>query len=145
MEKNVAYSDMNSFFQSRVRQDLRENVVVSERFVDEVTSEPIAFVIRGISEAENESIKKACRRPMKNSEREFRFDSKSYCNRLIAAATVYPNFKNAELQRDWGALNAEDLVCKMLLAGEYARLLAAVKKISGFDESVRSLKNSVKN
>ena len=145
MEKNVVYSDMNSFFQSRVRQDLREYVVISERFIDEANSEPIAFLIRGISEAENENIKKSCRRPMANNEREFRFDSKSYCNRLIVAATVYPNFKNVELQRNWGALNAEDLVCKMLLAGEYARLLTAVKKISGFDESISSLKNSVKN
>lgn len=145
MEKNNEYRDMKSFFSSRTRQDLREEIAVSSRFCDEETGEPVKFVIRGISEAENESIKRACRRPLQTGEREFRFDPKAYCNRLIVAATVYPNFKNAELQRDWGAANAENLLCKMLLAGEYAKLLNAVKNISGFGDGLADLKNAAKN
>ncbi|MGI5824458.1 MAG: phage tail assembly chaperone [Bacillota bacterium] len=145
MEKAAVYTDLSSFFHSRVRGDLRQSVIISERFWDKDTDKPTEFVIRGISEAENEAIKAAARRPAFGEGQEYRFDNKNYCNRLIVAATVYPNFKNLELQRDWGALNAEDLVCKMLLAGEYAKLLAAVKKLSGFDENIYELKNIVKN
>ena len=142
MEKQNEYRDLKSFFKSRVKTDLTKSLVISQRFIDEATDKPMEFVIRGISEAENESLKLAARRP--NGD-ELRFDSKNYCNRLIVASTVYPNFKNLELQRSWGAYSAEDLVCKMLLAGEYAKLLAAVRGLSGFDENINDLKNTVKN
>lgn len=139
--REVQFTDLESFFRSRVKTDVEERLIISERFADE-NGEPREFVIRGISEAENEALKLAARRHMSG---ELRFDSKNYCNRLIVAATVYPNFRNLELQRSWGALNAEDLVCRMLLAGEYAALLTAVKRLSGFDEDVYQLKNTVKN
>lgn len=135
------FTDLENFFRSKVRVDVEDKLVVSERFVDD-EGKPLKFVIRGVSEAENESLKLAARRHMGG---ELKFDSKNYCNRLIVAATKYPNFRSLELQRSWGAINAEDLVCRMLLAGEYTALLSAVKKLSGFDEDVYRVKDTVKN
>ena len=37
MEKNNEYRDMKSFFSSRTRQDLREEIAVSSRFCDDET------------------------------------------------------------------------------------------------------------
>lgn len=145
MGNSLVYDDLKNFFKSRVRDDIQQTVIISDRFKEENTDKPLGFVIKGISEFENEELKAASRRPFGKNSNEFRFDNKAYCNRLIVAATVYPNFKNVELQRNWGAFNAEELVCKMLLAGEYAKLLAAVKKLSGFDESIHDLKGTVKN
>lgn len=142
MSELTDYTDLSCFFRSRVRDDLQESILISERFCQEESEEPSEFVIRGVSEAENAELKEASRRPAADGT--IRFDQKAYCDRLIIAATVYPNFKNLELQRSWGALNAEELLGKMLLAGEYAKLLAAVKRLSGFDETIGSLKNAVK-
>ena len=142
MENKSQYQDMKCFFKNQVKTDITESLVVSTRFVDNNTGKPVEFVIRGISEAENESLRIAAKRPVGN---DLKFDSKNYCNRLLVASVVYPNLKNAELQRSWGVYSAEDLICKMLLAGEYAKLLSAVKKLCGFDESVQDLKNTVKN
>ncbi len=142
MSELTDYTDLCHFFRSRVRDHLQESVLISNRFCKEDEKEPLEFVIRGISEAENAELKEASRRPGANGV--IHFDQKAYCDRLIIAATVYPNFKNLELQRSWGALNAEELLGKMLLAGEYAKLLAAVKHLSGFDETIGSLKDTIK-
>lgn len=141
MENENKYKDMKSFFRERIKTDITEHLVISRRFVDD-DGKPIEFIIKAVTEAENEVLRMEARRPVGG---ELKFDSKNYCNRLLATSVVYPNLKNAELQRSWGVYSAEDLICKMLLAGEYSKLLNAVKKLCGFDENIQDLKNTIKN
>ncbi|MNC83125.1 Phage XkdN-like protein [compost metagenome] len=60
-------------------------------------------------------------------------------------SVVYPDLKDAELQKSYGVLGADQLLRKMLLPGEYATLLQKVQSINGFDKDVNELADEVKN
>ena len=56
--------------------------------------------------------------------------------RTIVEATVFPDFRSAELCEAYGTKDPVQVPGKMLLAGEFGRLIDAVSKLSGFDKSL---------
>ncbi|MBW7457350.1 phage portal protein, partial [Paenibacillus sepulcri] len=58
---------------------------------------------------------------------------------------IYPDLKNAELQKSYGVLGGDQLIKKMLLSGEYAALVQKVQKVNGFDRDINELVEDVKN
>ena len=120
---------------------LEEKVTVSKRF-------PAPFLIKAISEKEHKALRRSCQKTELNPRtgvRETVTDADSYFNRLIAACTVEPNFKNAALQEAFGVLGAEALVDAMLLPGEFDLLLEAVQKRNGFDRTLADRVDEAKN
>jgi hypothetical protein len=133
--------DMAAFFRSHTRTDLQREVLISKRFIN-AAGEPEKFLLRAVSEAENQSLKRsACR----EQDGRVYLDKERYEANLIVASCLRPNFKNAQLQAEWSVVGAVDLLQKMLLAGEYERLLACVRELSGFDVRPEELKDQVKN
>ena len=65
--------------------------------------------------------------------------------KLVVASVVFPDLKDAELQKSYGVLGADQLLRKMLLPGEYATLLQKVQEVNGFDRDVNELAEEVKN
>lgn len=118
-----------------------QEVVVSARFKE--NGKTVPFVIRPISQTENEEvIKKYTRRDKKGNET---FDKVGYNREIAALAVVEPDLNSAELQKGYGVLGAPKLLSEMLLVGEYATLMAAVQELSGLDKDINDDKEEAKN
>lgn len=139
-------SDLSSFFAQNAEQEEFEEVAVSERFKNS-NGEAIKWKIRTMSEAENEEIRKSSTivTKGKNGTRSSETKPEIYLGKLAASSVVFPNLKDAELQKSYGVLGEENLLKKMLLAGEYAALIQTVQSINGFDRDINEDVETVKN
>ena len=68
-----------------------------------------------------------------------------YVDEITAAAVVFPDLKNADLQKVYGVLGDVKLLKKMLYTNEYNALVEAVQDLSGMDDDFDDLKNDAKN
>src|SRR5690606_13346072 len=102
------------------------------------------FVIRPITEKENELLLRKHIKKDKKTGQEV-LDRTAYSHALVAAAVVYPDLKNAELQKAYGVLGEAELLSAMLTIGEYATLSQAVTELSGLDEDINDLVEEAKN
>lgn len=110
-------------------------VLVSKRFLGE-DGQPVPFRIRALTQEENAAIIKAVTRRKKvDGQWQDVLDANELSARTVVAATVFPDFHSAELCDAYGTKDPIALPGKMLLAGEFARLVEAVSKLSGFDKS----------
>jgi hypothetical protein len=119
-----------------------KEVVVSNRFVED--GKPIPFVIRPITQEENKLlIKKFTKKNDKKGTESF--DRPEYVSAMTAAAVVFPDLTNSELQKAYGVLGESSLLQKMLYVGEYAELSMAVQEISGLDADINEDIEEAKN
>lgn len=118
-----------------VQVDETREVVVSKRFLDE-DGKPVPFKIRALTQDENNRLSRQSMRPVKGGKRgEKELDHTLYTSRIVTAATVSPDFTNAELCKAYGTMDPLEVPGRMLLAGEYNRLMDAIMKLSGFDDA----------
>ncbi|MEC0232272.1 phage tail assembly chaperone [Paenibacillus alba] len=139
-------SDISAFLAGNVSTETTEDVIVSERFKGK-DGKPVAWVLRSITEEENDAIRKAAtkRSKGKGGQQVTEIDQTEYLSRMAVASVSFPNLKDAELQKSYGVLGAETLIRKMLLAGEYANLILKVQEINGFDKDINELVEEAKN
>lgn len=119
-----------------------EKIAVSKRFIE--NGKPVEWEIRPITQDENDFLMKKYTKKDKKTGTET-FDRQGYINDLVASAVVYPDLKNAELQKAYGVLGEADLLKKMLLIGEYAVLAQKVQELSGLDADMDELVEEAKN
>ncbi|MNW42423.1 Phage XkdN-like protein [compost metagenome] len=137
--------NLSLFFAQNVVSELTEEVVISNRFKDK-DSRAIPWKLRSMTEEENEAIRKSSQRKIKEKGVvTIDTNSDEYLAKLVMTSVVYPDLKDAELQKSYGVLGADQLLRKMLLPGEYATLLQKVQSINGFDKDVNELADEVKN
>ena len=118
-----------------------KEVIVSERFKE--NGKPVPFVIRPITQQENDGLlRKYTKKDKKGNEY---FDKVSYNQNLVAAAVVEPDLENSELQRAYGTLGADKTLVAMLYVGEFATLMAAVQGLSGLDKDINEDIDEAKN
>ena len=108
-----------SAFLNPVQAENKE-VIVSERFRE--NGKTVPFVIRPITQQENETLMKKHRSVDKKSGVE-QFNRISYNRELTAMAVVEPDLNNAELQKRYGVLGADKVLSAMLYVGEYGTLM----------------------
>ncbi|MDF2651710.1 MAG: phage portal protein [Paenibacillus sp.] len=139
-------SDISAFLAGNVATETMEEVVVSERFKDK-EGKPVAWVLRSITEEENDAIRKSAtkRNKGKGGQQVSEIDQTDYLSKMAVASVAFPNLKDAELQKSYNVIGAESLIRKMLLAGEYANLLLKVQEINGFDKDINDLVEEAKN
>lgn len=121
-----------------------KEVVISKRFQDS-EGKLVPFKIRTISQEENEALSKRSVHIKKIDGRQFEaLDDLEYTRRLIVACTVYPDFTNSELCQAYGVMDPLMVPGKMLISGEYKRLLKEIMKFNGFTSAV-DLEEEAKN
>ncbi len=127
-------NNLQAFLKPAVAQGVEE-VYISTRFQDE-NGDPVPFKIRALSQEENESLNKQAKRQRKvNGRTEESLDAAEFVRRVVVAGTVEPDFKSTQLCEAYGVLDPQHLPGKMLLAGEYSKLSAAIMRASGFDDN----------
>ena len=118
-----------------------KEVIVSERFKE--NGKPVPFVIRPITQQENDGLlRKYTKKDKKGNEY---FDKVSYNQNLVAAAGGGTDLENSELQRAYGTLGADKTLVAMLYVGEFATLMEAVQGLSGLDKDINEDIDEAKN
>lgn len=119
-----------------------KEVVISKRFVDE-KGNPVPFKIKAITQEENDKLVKAATRvEEKNGRRVEWLDSVDFARRLVVASTVSPDFSSKEMCDVYGVVSPLMVPGKMLLSGEYNRLMDEITSLSGLSSN---LEEEVKN
>lgn len=118
-----------------------KEVVISDRFKENGKSVP--FVIRPITQRENEELLKKHRKVDKQGVETF--NRVNYNQELTALAVVEPDLNSAELQKAYGVIGASRLLSTMLYVGEYAALMEAVQQLSGLDKDINDDIEEAKN
>jgi hypothetical protein len=120
-----------------------KKVVISNRFVE--NGKPVEWEIRAISEKENGSLERKCTKVDRKTGVQ-QLDRVAFGHALAAAGVVFPDLNNAELQKAYGTLGAENVLEKMLTVGEFAKLTEEVSKLSGLDtDDINEQIDEVKN
>lgn len=128
-------SALSAFLHPAVTREEKE-VIISKRFLGE-DGKPVPFKIRALTQEENAAIIKAATRQKKvDGQWQDSIDANELSARTIVEATIFPDFRSAELCEKYGTKDPVQVPGKMLLAGEFGRLIDAVSKLSGFDKSL---------
>lgn len=122
-----------------------QEVIISKRFIED--GKPVPFKIRPITQEENNALIKQCTVTKKGARgMERKLDTDKYSASLVVAATVEPDFRNADLCKAFGTLDPLQVPAKMLLTGEYQRLADAILALSDIGDSAEDeAEEEVKN
>lgn len=113
-----------------------KEVVISDRFVDE-NGNVVPFKIRALTQEENEALVKRSRHMRRiDGQWQEKLDNMELSRRTVVAATVEPGFSSQEMCDAYGVLDPLMVPGKMLLSGEYARLMQEITDLSGFDADI---------
>lgn len=113
-----------------------KEVVISDRFVDE-NGNVVPFKIRALTQEENEALVKRSRHMRRiDGQWQEKLDNMELSRRTVVAATVEPDFSSQEMCDAYGVLDPLMVPGKMLLSGEFARLMQEITDLSGFDADI---------
>jgi len=122
--------------------------VASNRFVDPETNKSVPWEICCITAAENVALRKSCMHMIQvpGKKRQFTqdFDANAYLAKVAVRCTVFPNLNDAELQKSYGVMGAEQLITTMLTPAEFEDYSTKVLQANGFqstDEMIEEAKN----
>ena len=124
------------------KQVQNKEVVISDRFLGE-DGKPVPFEIRPILTDEAQTLMKQNMKSKKDGSQDF--DNSGYQADMIAAAVVFPDLKNAELQKAYGVLGERELLMHMLLIGEYTQRRNAVFELAGIYDDLNAKIEEAKN
>lgn len=140
-------SKLSAFLHPVSVQEEKE-VVISSRFVKRGedgkplldkngNTIPEPFKVRAITQEENEMLsKKATRKVKVNGQYQDYFDNIAYSRSLVVLGTVEPDFSSKEMGDAYGVMDPNLIPGKMLLSGEYAKLLQAIVELSGLEDDL---------
>lgn len=130
---------------------VRENYkyAASKAFVDE-DGRPIEWELRPITTKERERIEADCTTevpvPGKPYVTKPKVDYNKFMNMIIAAAVVFPNLNDKELQDSYGVMGAEELVTELLDDyNEHLNLFRYINDVNGLSEGFKEKVDKVKN
>lgn len=121
-------------------------VIISDRFKDK-DGKVVPFVIKSLSQAENEEIKRRTSVPMieHNTIIGQKIDSEKYGRELVLASVTTPNFRDSELCKFYATMDPLEVPSKMLRVGEYNRLVKAINDLNGLNDDFKVLEAEAKN
>jgi len=116
--------------------------VLSDRFVDE-TGKPVAISIRSITQDVNDNLIKLSTKRKKESGSEVEYlEKREYQARLITTCVSDPDFASEELCKAYGVIDPLLVPAKMLMVGEYSKLVSEIMNINGFKDDVKVLEDA---
>lgn len=102
----------------------------------------IPVTLRGLTGKQVFSLRERCtERSTRRGQVIERVDEEEFNTALVAAATVAPNWGDQKLLAKYRASGPEEVIKRLLLAGELAALGDAVLDLSGFNTELEELKN----
>ncbi|WP_144511605.1 phage tail assembly chaperone [Bacillus sp. FJAT-22090] len=157
-------SNLTAFLaQNAIKVEVDEHEV-SKRFVEPVLDEngkqeidkkgkpitkPVKWKVGAVTSDEDEQLRKqhTKRLPVPGKKNMFQptTDFDAYLATLAVRCTLFPDLHNKELQDSYKVMDAESLLKKMLLPGEYADYLKFIQNKNGFDVGMEETVEEAKN
>ena len=144
----MAEKTLKAFFKENVIKKVPVQYAASKRMVGE-DGKPVPWEIRVLTNEEMDSLRDACtkRIPVKGiKDWKMEFDQDKFMIEMTLKSVVFPNLNDAELQGNWDAIGAEELLKAMLTPGELVDLYSAVSQASDFEagmgDKIKTVKNS---
>lgn len=121
-------------------------VIISDRFKDK-DGKVVPFVIKSLSQWENEEIKRRSSIPITKNGVVVgdKLDSEKYGRELVLASVTTPNFRDSELCKCYATMDPLEVPSKMLRVGEYNRLVKAINNLNGLNDDLGVLEEEAKN
>lgn len=121
-------------------------VIISDRFKDK-DGKVVPFVIKSLTQAENEGIKRRTSVPVTKSGVVIgdKLDSEKYGRELVLASVTSPNFRDSELCKFYATMDPLEVPGKMLRVGEYNKLVKAINDLNGMNDNLEVLEEEAKN
>ena len=124
--------DIKAFLLPPVTEETKK-VIVTDRIKDE-EGNPIPFTIRRISQEENDDlVRRAQKEETKNGRIYQKFNDIKYGNMLVQKCVVEPDFTDRTMCNHYGTVDPLLVPRRMLLPGEFARLMKEINSFNGFD------------
>jgi len=104
------------------------------------------FTVKAISSEEYGQLEKRCKYPVKNPRThqiEEKTDQDKLSSMLILTACTKPNWNNPKLLAKYSTEDPTKVIRKRLLIGEISQLTEAIMDVSGFDDGMEAIKNSL--
>ena len=134
-------NDFENMTEEQILQRLLDADTVPERTV-KLERLGIPIKLRGLTAKQVYAIRDRCtERQNKRGQVSERLDTEQFNSALIAAATVSPNWGDPKLLTKYNASGAEEVIKRVLLAGELDALGDAVLDLSGFNTELEDVKN----
>lgn len=111
------------------------DVVITDRFIDPETNEPVKFCLRTLKESEKAALRKqsiVTRNVDGNKYNEV--DNQLFLAKCIIEACVSPDLKSAELSKKYGPIAPDAVLKEMLIGVEYERLAKAFMQLNVMDD-----------
>ncbi len=142
-------SNLSQFLKKNKVKKENAKFVATKSLCDE-KGNPLEWEIKAITTKENEEIREDCtiEVPVKGKPNVYRpkLVTSKYIARMLAAAVMYPDLYNAELQDSYGVTSPEELVKEMIDdPGEYNEFASFVQKFNGFDSGMEEKVEEAKN
>lgn len=110
---------------------------------------PRLMKFKPISAAEGDRLRKQSRKTYNyKGQRMQETDADLFIDKLIVASTVYPDFKNAQLQDSWGVVGELELFKAMkakMSDGEFNQLAEFISELNGYDKDINDKVDEAKN
>jgi len=133
--------DFENMTEEQILQRLLDADSVPERTV-KLERLGIPVRLRGLTGKQVYTIRERCtERQNKRGQMTERLDMEQFNTALIAAATVAPNWGDPQLLAKYNASGAEEVIKRVLLAGELDALGDVVLDLSGFNTDLEDVKN----
>ena len=134
-------SDFENMTEEQILQRLLDADTVPERTV-KLERLGIPVTIRALTAKQVFSLRERyTERKEKRGQVIERLDEEGFNTSLIAAATVQPNWGDSKLLAKYHASGPEEVIKRILLAGEMQALGDAVLDLSGFNTTLEDIKN----
>lgn len=130
-------STLQNFLLENQINDVTSQILVSPR----LRGNP--FTIRAMTGKEFNEYQQAATKIHKGQRVDF--NSALFREKVIINHTVEPNFKDADFIKKAGCVTPEQLLNKVLLAGEIAELSNQISILSGFDTDMDEMVEEAKN
>lgn len=137
--------NLQEFLNKNKVDGIQDEVAISKRLANPETGELYKFKIRALTEKEYEGARSAATTLPKKRKERTKFDTSAFNEKIIIAACIYPNFKDAESIKEAGCIAPEEYLHKVLLPGEVSDLANSITKLSGFDVDMEDLIEDAKN
>ena len=133
---------MDNLNEEQILQRLLDNDIVPERTV-KLARLDIPVSLRGLTGKQVYGIRERCteRKERKGRATE-RLDAEQFNTALIESATIKPNWGDPKLLSKHKASGPEEVIKRILLAGELSALGDIVLDLSGFNTELEDVKNS---
>ena len=136
---------LSAFLAQNVEKVQAVRYAATERIQED--GKPVEWENGCITGAQDAALRNQCTKQVLVRKHQYRetFDANAYLVKLAAASTLFPDLNNGELQKSYGAVDAESLLTAMLTPGELSAYELKVQEANGFDKPMEDTVEEAKN